>query len=193
MSKIYGGNGSLEPGSYEIQEGDAIETRSFYTVGQLAEFMDVEIDPDREILVNNRSATMDSLIYANFSIDWTVLSFGAAPVAPKENTSKASSILDQLKYGSKYGFGAKAEDSAAEDAKETTNEVNQVEAEASDMPLGYEAEQEKSETVSGSGMAEEVIPDEMEGTEQAGIHVTVNQEPVFLSGKSNYILWTSLM
>ena len=85
------------------------------------------------------------------------------------------------------GFGAKAEDSAAEDAKETTNEMNQVEAEASDMPLGYEAEQEKSETVSGSGMAEEVIPDEMEGTEQAGIHVTVNQEPVFLSGKSNYI------
>lgn len=45
---------SLEPGSYEIQEGDVIETRSFYTVGQLAEFMDVEIDPDREILVNNR-------------------------------------------------------------------------------------------------------------------------------------------
>ena len=70
-------NGSLEPGSYEIQEGDAIETRSFYTVGQLAEFMDVEIDPDREILVNNRPATMDSLIYANFSIDWTVFWCGS--------------------------------------------------------------------------------------------------------------------
>ena len=178
-------NGSLEPGSYEIQEGDAIETRSFYTVGQLAEFMDVEIDPDREILVNNRPATMDSLIYANFSIDWTVLSFGAAPVAPKEKTSKASSILDQLKYGSKYGFGAKAEDSAAEDAKETTNEVNQVEE--SDTSLGYTSEHVEGETTSDRGMAEEVIPDEMEGTEQAGIHVTVNQEPVFLSGKSNYI------
>ena len=128
---------------------------------------------------------MDSLIYANFSIDWTVLSFGAAPVAPKENTSKASSILDQLKYGSKYGFGAKAEDSAAEDAKETTNGVNQVEA--SDTSLGYTSEHVESETTSDRGMAEEVIPDEMEGTEQAGIHVTVNQEPVFLSGKSNYI------
>ncbi len=76
-------NGSLEPGSYEIQEGDVIETRSFYTVGQLAEFMDVEIDPDCEILVNNRPATLESLIYENFSIDWTVLAFGAAPVQAK--------------------------------------------------------------------------------------------------------------
>ena len=44
-------NGSLEPDSYEIQEGDSIETRNFYTVAQIAEFMDVEIDPDSEILV----------------------------------------------------------------------------------------------------------------------------------------------
>ena len=33
-----------EPDSYEIQEGDSIETRNFYTVAQIAEFMDVEID-----------------------------------------------------------------------------------------------------------------------------------------------------
>jgi cell division protein FtsA len=61
-------NGSLEPGSYEIKEGDVIETRSFYTVGQVAEFMDVEIDPERAILVNNREADLDTLVYENFSI-----------------------------------------------------------------------------------------------------------------------------
>jgi cell division protein FtsA len=72
-------NGSLEPSSYEICEGDRIETRNFYTVGQVAEFMDVEIDPDREILVNNRVADSDTLVYENFSIDWTVLGFGVAP------------------------------------------------------------------------------------------------------------------
>ena len=72
-------NGSLEPGSYEIKEGDVIETRSFYTVGQVAEFMDVEIDLDRQILVNNRDADVDSLVYENFSIDWTTLdSYNAA-------------------------------------------------------------------------------------------------------------------
>ena len=73
-------NGSLEPDSYEIQEGDSIETRNFYTVAQIAEFMDVEIDPDSEILVNNREAGMETLVYENFSIDWTPLSFGFSPL-----------------------------------------------------------------------------------------------------------------
>ena len=71
-------NGSLEPPFYEIREGDRIDTRSFYTVGQLVEFMDVELDQDREIFVNNRLADLDTLIYENFSIEWTVLSFGVA-------------------------------------------------------------------------------------------------------------------
>ena len=72
-------NGSLEPASYEIKEGDVIETRNYYTVSQVIEFMDVEIDEDREILVNNKPADMDTLVYDNFSIEWTVLSFGVAP------------------------------------------------------------------------------------------------------------------
>ena len=71
-------NGSLEPGSYEIKEGDMIETRNFYTVGQVAEFMDVEVDKDCDIFVNNREADFDTLVYENFSIEWTVLSFGVA-------------------------------------------------------------------------------------------------------------------
>ena len=71
-------NGSLEPGSYEIQEGDVVETRNFYTVGQVAEFMDVDVDEDQEILVNNRPAGLDTLVYENFSIDWTTEGFGVA-------------------------------------------------------------------------------------------------------------------
>lgn len=70
-------NGDLKLPSYEIQTGDQIEVRNFYTVGQLAEFMDVEVDAEHEIMVNNRVATMDTLIYENFTVDWTVLSFGA--------------------------------------------------------------------------------------------------------------------
>lgn len=77
-------NGSLELPSYEIKEGDAVDTRSFYTVGQLAEFMDVEVDMEHEILVNNRVANMDTLLYENFSLDWTVLSYGAAAIRPED-------------------------------------------------------------------------------------------------------------
>ena len=35
--------------------------------------MDVEIDMDFEILVNNRPAGFQTLIYENFTIDWEVL------------------------------------------------------------------------------------------------------------------------
>lgn len=71
-------NGKLESGVYEIKEGDQIETRNYYTVGQVAEFMDVEVDADKEILVNNREADFDTMVYENFSIEWSVLSFAAA-------------------------------------------------------------------------------------------------------------------
>lgn len=68
-------NGSLEPPSYEVQEGDVIKNRNFYTVSQVIDFMDVELDQDKDILVNNRVADMNTLVYENFSIDWTVLGY----------------------------------------------------------------------------------------------------------------------
>ena len=73
-------NGSLEPSTYEIQDGDRIETRSFYTVEQLRQFMDVEIDTEREILVNNVSESLETLVYENFSVNWTVLN-SSSPMA----------------------------------------------------------------------------------------------------------------
>ena len=94
-------NGSLELPSYLIQEGDAVETRNFYTVGQLVQFMDVELDMDREILVNNRTATLETLIYENFTIDWTVLSFGAAqvnwekPAAEADGNNSETSVAEE--------------------------------------------------------------------------------------------------
>lgn len=72
-------NGVLEPPTYEIKENDAIVTRSFYTVGQLAEFMDVELDMDADILVNNRVEDLQALVYENFSVDWKVISYRSTP------------------------------------------------------------------------------------------------------------------
>ncbi len=72
-------NGVLEPPTYEIQEHDAVVTRSFYTVKQLAEFMDVELDLDADILVNNRVEDLQALVYENFSVDWKVISYRSTP------------------------------------------------------------------------------------------------------------------
>lgn len=117
-------NGSLELPSYEIREGDQIETRNFYTVGQLAEFMDVEVDMDREIVVNNRPATMDTLIYENFTIEWTVLSFGvaestvvsAAGEVPEQ--TGAAELSENPERTVEEAGGAMAESTAVSDAGE---------------------------------------------------------------------------
>lgn len=73
-------NGKLEPGSYRIQENDVIETRNYYTLGQLAKVMDVEVDMEKDILVNNRPADFQTLVYENFEVEWSVLGYASAPV-----------------------------------------------------------------------------------------------------------------
>ena len=57
-----------------------IETRNYYTLGQLAEVMDVEVDLEKDILVNNRPADFQTLVYENFEVEWSVLGYASAPV-----------------------------------------------------------------------------------------------------------------
>lgn len=65
-------NGQLATAEYAICDGDIIETRAYYTVGQLTEFMDVLIDDNYDLVVNNKSASLDTLLYENFTVEWTV-------------------------------------------------------------------------------------------------------------------------
>ena len=111
-------NGSLEQASYEIKEGDEIETRNYYTVGQVAEFMDVEVDHDHDILVNNRVGDFDTLVYDNFTIDWTVLSFGVAPESENRYNATegtAEEVSDDT--------AEKQEEAAPESVTDTQNNI----------------------------------------------------------------------
>ena len=65
-------NGTLQSGYYGIQENDKIEFLSYYTVAQVAEFMDVIINQDMNIYVNNKLADMNTKVYENFSVIWTM-------------------------------------------------------------------------------------------------------------------------
>jgi len=72
LPKFFLVNGSLESGYYEIQDGDAIELCNYYTIRQIAEFMDVTINEEMNIYVNNKLADMDTKVYENFSVIWTM-------------------------------------------------------------------------------------------------------------------------
>lgn len=61
-------NGTLESGSYELNDGDKIELLSYYTLSQLMQFMDIETP--HEVFVNGARAGADTKIYENFNVAW---------------------------------------------------------------------------------------------------------------------------
>ena len=166
-------NGKLEPASYLIKEGDEIETRAYYTVEQIAEFMDVEIDTEKEIIVNNRVVDQNYLVYENFNIEWTILSFRThvsdtieemtaegieetadTAEAPEENVSDS-------------GTAGEAEDSVpADDASVTTDEETQT---AEESPADNETSEEAKEK------------------ETHSVEVIINGTPVTLTGRESYM------
>ncbi len=155
-------NGRLESSTYEIQDGDQIETRNFYTVAQIAEFMDVEIDMDKEIFVNNREADLDTVVYENFTIEWSVLSFGVAD-EPEKQTYKP--VPEQIVSGESY--------TAYEEVEENTeDETADVDVTENVVPQSQTEPVAQPEPVVSSGV--EII-------------VFVNGEPVSMTGKDEYI------
>ena len=173
-------NGSLEPGSYEIQEGDVIEMRNFYTVGQVAEFMDVEVDMDHDILVNNREADFGTLVYENFSIEWTVLSFG---VADEPYEKKVMHLPE--------GVANLSNEDANVTEFEPGQEVDSNEAESSleaEVSLGTEDYAKEGDIEAVKNAAAQMFgAKEAAQPVKEGITVHVNGEPIFLTGKKDYI------
>lgn len=72
LPKFASVNGELQSGYYDIKENDVIELLNYYTVRQIAEFMDVIIDKSMNLYVNNKLADMDTCVYENFSVIWTM-------------------------------------------------------------------------------------------------------------------------
>ena len=166
-------NGKLEPASYLIKEGDEIETRAYYTVEQIAEFMDVEIDTEKEIIVNNRVVDLNYFVYENFNIEWTILSFRThvsdtieemtaegieetadTAEAPEENVSDS-------------GTAGETEDSVpADDASVTTDEETQTAEES---------------------LADNETLEEAKEKETHSVEVIINGTPVTLTGRESYM------
>ena len=160
-------NGSLEPSNYVIQEGDEIETRNFYTIGQLAEFMDVRIDEEAGIILNGKPADMGSLCYENFEIEWSASAY--------ERGER------HISYGqADHRFDAGPEEEAStEESTDSAAEVHETEASVA------------AESVTGENAADENVAD---GIQTAGaepeskeLHIIANNQEITLSGKEEYV------
>ena len=120
-------NGSLKSGYYEIQENDGIEILNYYTVAQLTEFMDVQLDGRMNIYVNNKLADETTPVYENFSVIWTqeTLSVSEEETDAEEFDEEQEMLSDEDEAPVQENQGTK------ETSKETesTNEPQKVSAE----------------------------------------------------------------
>ena len=181
-------NGRLEPEDYSIKENDVIETRNYYTVRQIAQFMDLVIDTDQMIYVNNEEADLDTLVYENFSVEWKTDEYGVARIDNNTYNDTQESDADADTNDASALAEPDANSTESDNTVTRTSEqmMNQVldelhddfakEAEASAAPENKLSENELSK----NDIQEE---DSSKNT----ITVIVNGEPVELSGKDTYI------
>lgn len=173
LPKFASVNGSLQSGYYSIRENDNIEILSYYTVRQIAEFMDVIINQEMNIYVNNKLADMDTKVYENFSVIWTM---------------EELQLSDKDRYDQEISYADLAEDdgtyvkqeSGTVKQSDTASSVQEQERNDADSSV---QEQERSDA--DSSVQEQTVEDRT-GI-PLSIRVIVNGEEIQLTGKSEYV------
>lgn len=181
-------NGELEPEDYSIKENDVIETRNYYTVRQIAQFMDLVIDTDQMIFVNNEEADLDTLVYENFSVEWKTDEYGVARIDNNTYNDTQESDTDADTHDASALAEPDANSTESDNTVTRTSEqmMNQVLDELHD-DFAKEAE---ASAVPENKLPENELPEndiQEEDSSKNTITVIVNGEPVELSGKDTYI------
>ncbi len=102
LPKFASVNGTLQSEYYSICDGDDIEFLNYYTVKQIIEFMDVVLDEGMHIYVNNKLADMDTKVYENFSVLWSMVQletdnlFDTAEVEDTETVENAENQAETI-------------------------------------------------------------------------------------------------
>lgn len=122
LPKFASVNGELQSEYYEIQENDEIEILGYYTVRQISEFMDVTIDWSMNIYVNNKLADMETKVYENFSVIWTMEELQLSDIEVYEPEEEAEERVREDRPAGTAGFSALASKAAGND--ELTGEAD---------------------------------------------------------------------
>lgn len=176
-------NGRLEPEDYSIRENDVIETRNYYTVRQIAQFMDLVIDTEQMIFVNNEEADLDTLVYENFSVEWKTDEYGVARIDNNNYNDTQESDSDDASVLAEQDANSTESDNTVTRTSEQM--MNQVLDELHDE-FAKEAE---ASAVPENELPENDIQEEIheEDSSENTVTVIVNGEPVELSSKDTYI------
>lgn len=104
LPKLASVNGELKTQYYDIQSGDQIQMLDYYTLEQIREFSDVELDPELTITVNNEIADDTTKVYDNFTIKWGLIEesieFHQAEQSAKETKQQEEDSVDSDRQNS---------------------------------------------------------------------------------------------
>lgn len=181
-------NGRLEPEDYSIKENDVIETRNYYTVRQIAQFMDLVIDTDQMIYVNNEEADLDTLVYENFSVEWKTDEYGVARI--DNNTYNDTQESDTDADTNDASALAEPDANSTESDNTVTRTSEQMMNQVLDELHDDFAKEAEASAVPENKLLENELPKndiQEEDSSENTITVIVNGEPVELSGKDTYI------
>ena len=176
--KFFQVNGSLEPAEYEIKEGDVVETRNFYTVSQVAEFMDIVVDEGREILVNNRPATLETLVYENFTIDWTGDPYGVRESSFTDSTYYNNMAANEDKSSDGGNENNNTDITSGDDITKVDNAGNEVldnDVENNTKEMSEDSQTESNETESSKVQSNETESSKVQSNESDSNVIESNQ------------------
>ncbi len=167
LPKFASVNGSLQSEFYDIKDGDDILFLPYYTVKQVVDFMDVILEPGTFLYVNNKRADMDTKVYDNFALIWSLEERYLSDVDEDARKAKEAALRAE-------SFADLADDDGEmEKLSEKRREEEQREEEA-------KAAAEKA-----------ALPVDEEGNpiveKPVDLTVKVNGEFVTLTGKTQYV------
>ena len=156
-------NGKLQSGYYDIKDNDEIEMLNYYTVRQIADFMDVMVDDRLHMYVNNRRADMETHVFENFAVSWAMKGTDEDTwLTNRERGEMAAERAEREKL-TEYGAYAAMEEDAIDEEPEGTDQENR----------------KKEEPADGGAVKAKEPP--------RTIHVLVNGSPVSMRGKPSYV------
>jgi cell division protein FtsA len=160
-------NGETQTGFYSIRPGDEVKVLDYNTAAQIAELMDIVITEDTVIIVNNERGDANTPVYENFKVEF------------KEQEEAIMDFYKDFPSADELAI-SKENEEALEDLDESlklsTDENGQMRFD--DLPLDEEEDEDVYEKEEQSPVKNILAHD---------LHLTVNNNPVTLHGKADYI------
>lgn len=178
-------NGKRENEFYKIQTGDDIQIRNYYTVEEVAEFLDMPLGS--EIRVNDTMAKSDTRVYENFTVSWNVDEEGMELAQEWGQTYAEMTRQEQdAESTSDQGWSEESMTSRRETATEELEKVTSAQDTATAVPedvrTGREnrtAEKQNAETGRTKQKEEDASADTLT--------VTANGQQITMSGKKEFV------